>query len=63
MARSEAQKAADKKYRETHKGIDVSWGTRIKPAEAAEIDAAINQHGFKSRADFLRWAVEQLKRQ
>lgn len=63
MARSKAQIAADKKYRETHKGVDVSWGTRLKPAEAAELDEAMKQHGFKSRADLLRWAVAELKKQ
>ncbi len=60
MARSEAQKAADKRYRETHKNIDVSWGTRLKPAEAAEIDGIIEQN-VMNRAEFLRWAVEQMK--
>lgn len=60
MARSEAQKAADKRYRETHKGVDISWGTRLKPAEAAELDAIIEQSGM-SRADFLRWAAAKYK--
>lgn len=60
MARSEAQKAADKKYRESHKGNDVSWGTRFKPAEAEDIDAVIKESGM-SRAEFVRWAVEQYK--
>lgn len=59
MARSEAQKAADKRYRETHKGIDVSWGTRLKPEEAEKIDAIIKANNM-SRADFLRWAAEKL---
>ena len=35
MARSTAQRAADKRYREKHKNADVSWGTRLKPDEAA----------------------------
>nr|DAF05494.1 MAG TPA: NikA, BACTERIAL CONJUGATION, RELAXASE, DNA [Caudoviricetes sp.] len=59
MARSEAQKAADKRYRETHKGADVSWGTRLKPEEAEKIDAIIKAKNM-SRADFLRWAAEKL---
>lgn len=59
MARSEAQKAADKRYRETHKGVDISWGTRLKPEEAEKIDAIIKANNM-SRADFLRWAAEKL---
>lgn len=62
MARSDAQKAADKRYRETHKNVDVSWGTRLKHDEAAAIDGIIKQSGM-NRADFLRWAVEQYKKQ
>lgn len=60
--RSEAQKAADRKYREAHKGDSVKWGTWLKPTEAAELDDLIQQHGMKSRADFIRWATEELKR-
>lgn len=59
MARSEAQKAADKRYRENHKGVDVSWGTRLKPEEAEKIDAIIKANNM-SRADFLRWAADKL---
>lgn len=60
MARSEAQKAADKRYKETHKGDFVTWTTKFKPAEAAEIDAVIKSSG-KTRAEFIRWAVEKFK--
>lgn len=56
MARSAAQKAADKRYRETHKNVDISWGTRLKPDEAVELDAIIKESGM-NRAEFLRWAV------
>ena len=41
MARSAAQRAADKKYRDAHKGELQKWGTSFKPAEIAEIDAII----------------------
>ena len=37
MARSVAQRAADKKYRDAHKGELQKWGTSFKPAEIAEI--------------------------
>lgn len=58
MARSDAQREADKRYREKHKGEELSWGTKFKPAEIAEIDAVIKQSGM-SRAEFVRWAVKE----
>lgn len=60
MARSEAQKAADKRYRETHKTDSIKWTTWLKPAEAAEIDAIIKNGGM-NKAQFLRWAAAKLK--
>lgn len=60
MARSEAQKAADKRYRETHKKNSIKWATWLKPAEAAEIDAMIKNSGM-NKAEFLRWAISRLK--
>lgn len=62
MARSEAQKAADKRYKETHKGESVTWTTKFKTAEAAEIDAVIKSSGM-SRAEFILWAVDKYKNQ
>ena len=62
MARSAAQRAADKKYRDAHKGELQKWGTSFKPAEIAEIDAIIKQSGM-SRADLIRWAVSKFKEQ
>ena len=62
MARSEAQKAADKRYKETHKGESVTWTTKFKTAEAAEIDAVIKSSGM-SRAEVIRWAVDKYKNQ
>lgn len=60
MARSEAQKAADKRYAAAHKGEFITWTTKLKPAEAAEIDAVIKANNM-SRADFLRWAADKIK--
>lgn len=60
MARSEAQKAADRKYREAHKYDTVKWGTRLKPNEAAEYDELLKHHGM-SRAEFIRRAFEELQ--
>lgn len=60
MARSEAQKAADKRYRETHKTDSVKWTTWLKPAEADEINGIIKKSGM-NKAEFLRWAVKELQ--
>lgn len=62
MARSDAQKAADRRYAENHKGNFITWTTKFKPAEAEEIDEIIKQSGM-SRADFIRWAVAKYKEQ
>lgn len=59
--RSEAQKAADQKYREAHKHESVKWGTRLKTEEAKAYDELLQQHGM-TRADFIRWVVDELKR-
>ena len=48
MARSEAQKAADKKYRETHKRDSIKWCTWLKPAEASEIDGIIKNMAIRN---------------
>ena len=56
MARSEAQKAADKRYAANHKGDFVTWTTKFKTAEAGQIDAIIQESGM-TRAEFIRWAV------
>ena len=56
MARSEAQKAADRRYAAAHKGEFITWTTKLKPAEAAVIKA-----NNMSRADFLRWAADKIK--
>jgi hypothetical protein len=60
MPRSEAQKAADKRYRETHKKNNVVWGTRLNPSDAEAIDNLLKEKGM-NKAEFIRWAAEQLK--
>ena len=60
MARSEAQKKADKRYRETHKNESVKWATWLNPTEAEEINAIIKNSGM-NKAEFLRWAVKELQ--
>lgn len=61
MARSESQRKADERYRQTHPGKYAVWGTTLPPEDVAELEAVRKQSG-KGRADFLRWATEQLKR-
>lgn len=61
MKRSEAQKRADKKYRETHKSDSVTWGTKLTPDEANEINAIIKNSGM-NKAEFLRWAAQELQK-
>jgi len=59
MARSEAQKAADKRYRENHKTDLIKWCTWLKPDEAAAINEIIKNSGM-NKAQFLRWAADKL---
>ena len=62
MARSEAQKAADKKYAQKVKGQTSHFGVNLKCEEYQYISDTLEQFGM-TKADFLRWAVEELKRQ
>ena len=61
MARSEAQKAADKKYAKKIQGKYEQFVVNFKPEELAEINAIIAASGM-SKAGFIRWAAEQLKK-
>lgn len=61
MPRSDAQKAADKRYAQKIKGKYERFVVPLKPDEYERIDAAIKAAGMK-KADFLRWAVEQLQK-
>ena len=60
MARSEAQKAADKKYRDTHKTDSIKWATWLKPTESDKINDIIKKSGM-NKAEFLRWAAKELQ--
>lgn len=61
MARSEAQKAADKRYREKAKEQYEHFVVNLKRDERARIENAIAAAGM-GKAEFLRWAVEQLEK-
>lgn len=58
--RTEAQKAADKRYREKRKGKEVAWATTLKPKEAEAVNNAIANAGL-TKAEFVRQAARQLK--
>ena len=58
--RSEAQKAADKRYAEKIKDKHKQFAVNLKSDEYEKITAALERAGM-SKADFLRWAVKQLK--
>lgn len=59
--RSEAQKAADKRYAEKTKDKHKQFAVNLKVDEYEAITAAIEAAGL-SKADFLRWAIEELKK-
>ena len=61
MPRSEAQKAADKRYAAKINGKYKAFIVNLIPEEWESIDAAIKAAGM-TKADFLRWAVEELKK-
>jgi hypothetical protein len=61
MARSEAQKAADKRYRETHKANQVSWTAKVTPEELQEYDALLKENNL-GKTQFLRMAFENYKK-
>lgn len=60
MARSEAQKAADRKYAEKTKDKHKQFAVNLKVDEYDRITAALAAAGM-SKADFLRWAVDKLQ--
>lgn len=61
MARSEAQKAADKRYREKTQDQYGHFVVNLKREECASICAAIKAAGM-GKAEFLRWAVGELEK-
>ena len=60
MARSEAQKAADRKYAEKVKDKHKQFAVNLKADEYERITAALAAAGM-TKADFLRWAVDRLQ--
>lgn len=58
--RSEAQKKADKKYKEKNKNKYAFWGTSFTPEESERINKVLSDKEI-SKADFIRWAIKKLK--
>ena len=61
MARSEAQKAADKRYAAKVNGKYKPFIVNLTPEELAYIDGVIKAVGMK-KAEFLRWAGGELEK-
>ena len=61
MPRTDAQKRADKTYRESHKGDYKLFSTGFKAAEAEHIENVLKAHNL-SKADFVRRGVARLER-
>lgn len=58
--RTEAQKRADKRYKDKNKGSEVTWATTLKPSDAEAVDNAIKKAGL-SKAEFIRQTAKQLR--
>ena len=62
MARSAAQRAADKRYAEKTKDRHRQFAVNLNVEEYDRIVALIDGAGM-SKADFLRWAAERLQKE
>ena len=60
MARSEAQKAADKKYAQKIKDKHKQFAVNFMANEYEEVEAVIKSSGM-TKAEFIRWAVNKYK--
>ena len=60
MPRSDAQKAADRRYAEKVKDQYRQFAVNLKQEEYDRITSMLKATGI-SKADFLRWAAEKLK--
>ena len=61
MARSEAQKAADKRYAKKINGKYERFAVNLLPDEYNSVCATIASAGM-GKAEFLRWAVSELQK-
>jgi hypothetical protein len=61
MARSEAQKAADRRYRETHEPKQVSWTAKVSPEEQAEFNELLKANNL-GKTEFLRMVFKEYKK-
>ena len=61
MERTEAQKRADKRYSEKIKGKHKQFSVNLKVEEYQTLENILDGLGL-SKADFLRWAVEEIQK-
>lgn len=61
MTRSDAQKSADRRYAERIKGKHKQFAVNLPADEYETITNIISASGL-SKADFLRWAANELKK-
>ncbi len=59
--RSEAQKAADKRYAEKNKGTYTNFAIPLKREEKERYEAILKAHGM-GKVEFLRWAIAELEK-
>lgn len=59
--RSEAQKAADKKYAEKVKGKYQNFAIPLKKEEKERYEQILKEHGL-GKVEFLRWAIAELEK-
>ena len=59
--RSEAQKQADRKYREKTKGAYSNLVFPLKAEEREKVETTLSRYGIR-KVEFLRWAIAELER-
>lgn len=61
MIRSEAQRAADKRYAEKNKGVYANFAIPLKREEKEKYEAVLKEYGL-GKVEFLRWAIAELEK-
>jgi hypothetical protein len=58
--KTEAQKAANRRYNQKIKDQITTWGSRFWRTDMERFNDVLKAHNM-SRADFIRWAVDKLE--